>query len=248
MGGPVPGCFRAPAARQRMWERAETWRRQVRPGNEPPQGRKTSVKTSNMTLIYLHGFASAGEGSKCQQLRAMCPGLNVVSPTIDPDPEIGVRDVRQLIEGTAGPVLLMGTSLGGFYALYFAAVLGLPSISINPVTRTGVMCKRLGENTNWENGRKFVFTAEHLAYLGKMEAAVLAARKDPFCFNLVIGGRDESLTYEYLDTLVPHRRTYSFFAEEPHRFPNLELIKPLLVEYIALVQANPGVSSLPSPE
>ena len=188
-----------------------------------------------MTLIYLHGFASAGGGTKCQQLRAMYPGLNVVSPTIHPDPEIGVGDVRRLIEGTKGPLLLIGTSLGGFYALYFAAVLGIPSISINPVTRTSVMSKRLGENTNWETGSKFFFTEQHLAYLGKMEEAVLAARKNPFCFNVVVGGRDESLTYEYLDTLVPDRRTCSFFAEEPHRFPNLGLIKPLLDEYIKIV-------------
>lgn len=80
-------------------------------------------------IIYLHGFASSSHSGKAtflgQRLRAR--GCEVVTPDLNlPDfPTLTVTrmlgQTRALIERAAGPVTLVGSSLGGYVAVNAAA-------------------------------------------------------------------------------------------------------------------------------
>jgi predicted esterase YcpF (UPF0227 family) len=78
-------------------------------------------------LVYLHGFASSPQSSKAQffaaKFRALDHTLEI--PHLDQGDFTGLTITRQLqlIEKTvdAGPVILLGSSLGGYLAALFAA-------------------------------------------------------------------------------------------------------------------------------
>lgn len=91
------------------------------------------------TILYLHGFASAGAGPKVDALREAFPDHAVLAPDIPTD----LVQAQALLDGvvrkiTSYPVIAVGTSLGGFWANYLAQVYDMPAILVNPSTEPAV--------------------------------------------------------------------------------------------------------------
>lgn len=94
--------------------------------------------TSNIEVItrviYLHGFASSAQSTKAQffATRFAEVGLSLVTPDLNA-PDFSTLTVTRMIdhvgtvlaEGPPGPVVLMGSSLGGFVAWHAAARLAV---------------------------------------------------------------------------------------------------------------------------
>ena len=95
-----------------------------------------------MNIIYIHGFRSSGDSSKAAFLREKYPHVNVISPTFSPNPQEVVDHLQSILQGLEGKTLLLGTSLGGFYALYFACTRGYTCCAINPAWQPQVTLKR----------------------------------------------------------------------------------------------------------
>lgn len=146
-------------------------------------------------ILYLHGFCSSPASWKSRLLademarrgfaeRFLCPQLSTV-------PAQAMADLDRLIEVQAGPVTLVGSSLGGHYATYLAERHGLRAVLINPaaVDRLDVT-KFIGEQTQFHSGERFVFTAEHAAQL---KAQVVRPTPDRYWLLLETG--DEVLDY-----------------------------------------------------
>ncbi len=103
---------------------------------------------SLLTVIYLHGFNSAfdPESSKVLQLCSLAGvreviGVNVAYHT----PEAAEKLYEGIIEVTRraqGRVVLVGTSLGGFYARYLGQRLGVPLVQINPALEPWITLRR----------------------------------------------------------------------------------------------------------
>jgi pimeloyl-ACP methyl ester carboxylesterase len=81
-------------------------------------------------VIYLHGFASSAQSSKAQYFASRFAELGV--PLVTPDlnaPDFGTLTVSRMLDdvgelvaqGAPGPIVLMGSSLGGFVAWHAAA-------------------------------------------------------------------------------------------------------------------------------
>lgn len=89
-----------------------------------------------MQIIYLHGFRSGPMSKKGQQLRQYCvkyDSIQVHLPDLNQSPEQVIQQISQLIESQPkGQVVLVGSSLGGFYATYFVAKYACPAVLINP--------------------------------------------------------------------------------------------------------------------
>jgi uncharacterized protein len=84
------------------------------------------LPVSRCLLVYLHGFASSPRSSKATFFaeRAAGAGVEFVCPDLN-QPEFPALTVTRMIGDTeraigtaAGPVLLVGSSLGGFVALH----------------------------------------------------------------------------------------------------------------------------------
>lgn len=87
------------------------------------------------TFLYIHGYGSTGQAMKAQLLREMFPEARVLSPTLDYDhvpPHELFRSLREIIS-TEQPDLIIGSSMGGYYALCCTQFYRGPVWCVNPV-------------------------------------------------------------------------------------------------------------------
>src|SRR4051812_38422900 len=115
----------------------------------------------SMKMIYLHGFNSAGSSSTAQKLKKILP--DIITPTINYySPDSANSQIKTLIESLFiedKDIVLIGTSLGGFWALYFAQQYKLRCIVNNPSIKPWKTLERyIGLNKNFETGEEIIFS------------------------------------------------------------------------------------------
>ena len=75
-------------------------------------------------IIYLHGFRSSPESTKAAFLRLFCSknDIDFLCPPLDMSPKKAVVQaitiVKNIMEDQNLQIILIGSSLGGFYATY----------------------------------------------------------------------------------------------------------------------------------
>jgi len=89
-------------------------------------------------LIYLHGFNSSPQSKKARELRSDMAkhGLEAqfTCPVLPNEPARAIEAVKVELERVAsGPAVLVGSSLGGFYATWFAETYGLRAFQVTSV-------------------------------------------------------------------------------------------------------------------
>ncbi len=115
-------------------------------------------------------------------------------PALPPVPDEAVAMAEAIIGQAAGPVTLVGSSLGGHYATWLAEKYGLRAALVNPaVVHRLDLGLFLGEHANFHSGERFTFTAEHGAQL----AAQHVPRPDPVHYLLLVETGDEVLDYRH---------------------------------------------------
>ena len=75
--------------------------------------------SANGFFLYIHGYGSNGNALKAQKLKAMFPEAHVFSPTFDYDrlaPQTIYHQLQQIV-AEEKPNLILGSSMGGYYAL-----------------------------------------------------------------------------------------------------------------------------------
>ncbi|MFZ2854674.1 MAG: YqiA/YcfP family alpha/beta fold hydrolase [Rhodocyclaceae bacterium] len=145
-------------------------------------------------ILYLHGFRSSpaswkvrllGEHMASQGLgqRFACPALSHV-------PSLAVAQAEALIAAADGPLTLVGSSLGGFYATWLAEKYDLQAVLINPAVLAPLsLAEHLGTQTNLHTGETFEFTSGHIAELRALEVAQIT----PARYLLLVETGDEVL-------------------------------------------------------
>lgn len=85
-------------------------------------------------ILYIYGYGSSPESSTCKWLKNNLPNAIVYSfEYVQSDPENSIPYLCSLVEELDIDVVI-GSSLGGWYAMHIASICSLPSILINPVT------------------------------------------------------------------------------------------------------------------
>ena len=90
-----------------------------------------------MNIIYLHGFQSSPLSIKGQYIQEFCqnlPHIQVHLPDLNMPPQQVLVHVSEMIE-CLDQVVLIGSSLGGFYATQLVAKHAVPAVLINPAMR-----------------------------------------------------------------------------------------------------------------
>lgn len=88
-----------------------------------------------MNIIYLHGFQSSTLSIKGQYIQAFCQNQHHVHlPDLNMPPQQVLAHVSEMIE-CLDQVVLIGSSLGGFYATQLVAKHAVPAVLINPTMR-----------------------------------------------------------------------------------------------------------------
>lgn len=181
--------------------------------------------------VYIHGFNSAfsRENPKIAQLETIGEVIGVTYDTLA-SYEVARAEIIAQLPDELFDVVLIGTSLGGFWAADIGRELGLPAVLINPSTNPGVTLERYAGQifTNYITDVTAEFTRE------AFESYALASIKtwDYYRFRplVLLDEGDEVIsadeTYEKLVTFL----TY-LFPGGSHRFDHMEQSLDLIRAY-----------------
>lgn len=121
-------------------------------------------------IIYIHGFNSSALSTKARQLRAYWQQLNLphdalIIPDLPNDFSAAMAQLEALV--LANPqALLVGSSLGGFYATYLHHRYANPALLINPAVEAHLRFEHyVGPQTNYHTGETWDLKAEQIKQL-----------------------------------------------------------------------------------
>ena len=184
-------------------------------------------------ILYLHGFCSSPASLKSRQLGEYMGGRGLgdrfACPALSPVPDAAIATGSRVIEGAAGPVTLVGSSLGGHYANHLAEEYGLKAVLINPAA---VHCldagKFIGEHANFHTGERFTFTPAHAAQL-----AAQVRKPTPARYWLLSEAGDEVLDWrQAAEFYVGCRQTV--LPGGDHSFTRFAEFMPQILEFAGL--------------
>ena len=98
---------------------------------------------SSLLAVYLHGFRSSPKSSKAvitgEALGALSSNANPIEwycPQLLASPRASMEMVIEHIEKSkADEIVVIGSSLGGFYANFLAEKYGCKAVALNPAVR-----------------------------------------------------------------------------------------------------------------
>lgn len=162
-------------------------------------------------LLYLHGFRSSPQSFKARRMAAWLaanrPGVEWFCPQLPPSPADAMREV--LAHVAAWPCEktgVVGSSLGGFYALVVAERLGpaCRAVLLNPAVHPARdLAGYVGELQAWHSDECFEFRAEDVATLRELGPEKLTA---PERYFAVIAKGDEVLNWREMTAHVEPSR------------------------------------------
>ena len=147
-------------------------------------------------ILYLHGFLSSPESAKSQLLRTALVQCGAEAywhaPTLPLDPAQAQAMINEIISGFNGaPVLLVGSSLGGFYATVAAERWQAPAIVINPAVRPYDDLRYIGWHTHYRTGERVEVTQVFMTELAALDPEHI----DPARYWLLASEDDGILDY-----------------------------------------------------
>jgi len=82
----------------------------------------------------MHDFGGSGEGSKAKAFREYFKSKQegFIAPSLSYVPELAIKTLEELIESYKEDITLIGSSLGGFYAIYLSQKYSLKAVLLNP--------------------------------------------------------------------------------------------------------------------
>ncbi len=182
-----------------------------------------------MTILYIHGFASSGLGSKAKIFREYFEnlGINFIAPTLSYIPDLAILTLEDIIKN-CNDVKLIGSSLGGFYSIYLADKYNLKATLINPAINPDItLQKAIPRALNYYDLSYFDWNENYLKMLKKYK--ITPKNQDKYLLMLQKG--DETLDYKESLNLLPNAKiiiedggNHSFEGIERH----LEKIKDFL--------------------
>ena len=156
-------------------------------------------------IIYIHGFASSGEGTKAKAFREYYAPKKegFIAPSLSYIPELAIKTLEELILSYDEEVKLIGSSLGGYFAMYLADKYKLKAILINPsIYPYKTLVASMGEMTHYHDGSHFSWLPQHFLMLKEYEVDTLHDN-----VMLLLQKGDETLDYQEAVAKLPNAKT-----------------------------------------
>lgn len=128
--------------------------------------------TAPTHLLYLHGFRSSPQSFKAQtlarvvkELQGQGQQLNWCCPQLPPSPQQTMTELRELVKDwPTESMIVIGSSLGGFYATALAKERGCRFAAINPAVQPARdLARHIGEQSSFHDPQaKFFFREEFI--------------------------------------------------------------------------------------
>jgi len=175
-------------------------------------------------IIYIHGFASCANSNKVNILKQYFK--NVIAINLPPSP---IESIKLLQKYAKPNNLLIGSSLGGYYAIYLAEKYGLKAVLINPSLKPYKTLKPyIGTQFRYCDNQPFKWKKKYLNELKRLKSPIKRGK-----YLVLLQSNDEILNY---------KKTLKKFKNLPnakvvvvveyggnHRFENLD-------EYLCMIE------------
>ena len=177
------------------------------------------------TILYFHGFKSSSDSGKAQEFKKFIENktsqTKIIIPDLADDFKEANKQIEDLISKNAPNILYMGSSLGGYYALYFAQLYKSKSVLINPaIPPLNDFEIHLGKNENYATGNKFTISKDDISYIRSLHHKKILEPKN----NLILlESGDEILNYvesssyfrgSYIDIFYGGNHSYTSIKEK----------------------------------
>jgi hypothetical protein len=149
-------------------------------------------------IVYVHGFNSSPASAKArvlqERLEALGRGGEFLCPALPHLPSEAARVLEAAVAGVEPAELtLLGSSLGGFYATWFAERSGCRAVLVNPAVRPWeLFATYLGPQKNLYTGEEYVLSPRHVEELRALEVEPVTRTER---YLLLVGTADEVLDY-----------------------------------------------------
>lgn len=153
-------------------------------------------------LLYLHGFRSSPQSAKAQllggaisQLQRQGHNLTWLCPQLPPSPADTLAELKALtLDWPLEDMVVIGSSLGGFYATVLAEELDCRALLINTaVAPARDLARHIGEQTSFHNpADRFFFRPEFIAEFEAMDPYPITR---PERYHVLVAEGDEVLDW-----------------------------------------------------
>lgn len=189
-------------------------------------------------IIYLHGFRSSKRSLKARQLSDYlsihAPAESLWCEDLNCSPTLAIQQIEDAIHRCSQKPLLVGSSLGGYYATYLAELHDLKAVLINPACEAAdLLAPCVGPQRNIYTGEVFELTQEHIDDLRRIHVHKLTL---PERFWVLLETDDEVLDYRQAIKFYRGAR-FSVIEGGNHGF---ESFPEFLPEILSLSTAEAG--------
>lgn len=156
----------------------------------------------NIGCLYLHGFLSSPDSLKAKQLQQYFDDRDcswqISIPTLPFEPEHAIAVAGQAYDALLKDpriemVVVIGSSLGGYYTTYLAEKYHCKAVLINPaVAPYNLFENYLGPNKHYYSGETHLLTMDHISQLKELEVKSISHEKN---ILLMLQTEDETLDY-----------------------------------------------------
>ena len=150
-------------------------------------------------ILYFHGFASSSKSDKVEILKKFFSNeitkAKIIAPDLSNNFSETISQIEKLIERYSKfEICMMGSSLGGYYASYFATKLKAKAVLINPaIYPLEGFDIYLGKNENFSTGEEFYITDEDIKYLRTISYKKYKNQRNTL---ILLESNDEVLSYK----------------------------------------------------
>ena len=193
-----------------------------------------------MKILYIHGFGSSTNSTKADILIDYFGKESIIHPTIEIEPYKAIKQLTDILF-TNIINLIIGSSLGGFYALNLVNRNDIPTICINP-SLTPFKTLTIGKYNNFHTNETFNWTIEYNNQLKELyNKNIVDNHTESYLLNFHISTDDERLPtlkndikrhYEYHNSLIEYDNC-------GHRFSRFDDVIPHIKEIINQLKKLP---------
>ena len=153
-------------------------------------------------LVYLHGFRSSPRSSKAVMTGEAVKGLSSdkntyewYCPQLHASPKLSMEMVMNHINNACfDRLVVIGSSLGGFYTNFLAEKYGCKAVTLNPAVRAPrELAPHVGMMTSYDSKEPFDFRPE---YIDELKALQVEKISSPSRYFLIAAKGDELLDWK----------------------------------------------------
>jgi len=215
-------------------------------------GNKNMQKNTQQNILHIHGFNSSPYSLKAEQTRQYFhdnfPEVNFYCPQLATSPNEAILQLEAIIESSTSNKsstkdkssnnnvwLLIGSSLGGYFANYLANKYHLHTVLINPAIKPFTLLEDyIGEQVNTYTNTVYQVTEQHMLDLKAIEQSAPTfddEQKNNYLVMVQTG--DEVLDYQQAVDKFQHCRLIVEKGGD-HSFIGFDEKLPIIADFFQL--------------